>query len=216
MTVFNIPLIEWIGYIGSVLVAVSLTMSSIKKLRWYNLVGAAVFSFYGFTIGSLPVGLLNLFIVLTNIFYLIKMFSAKEAFQTVLVNPQNNYLSYYLDFHKDEIRKFFPEFKKNILTDELNQSKLFPLLLLRNASVAGVLLGAVNNNTLYVYLDFVTAQYRDFKPGDFFYKKNIQFLKNHGIQKIVSNTNNKHHRNYLLRMGFLPIPTSENSYLKQI
>ena len=55
----NIPLIEWIGYAGSVIVAVSLTMSSIKKLRWYNLVGAAVFSFYGFTIGALPVGILT-------------------------------------------------------------------------------------------------------------------------------------------------------------
>ncbi len=216
MTLFNIPFIEWIGYIGSVIVAVSLTMSSIKKLRWYNLAGAAVFSFYGFAIGSLPVGLLNLFIVLTNIFYLIKMFSAKEAFNSVLVSSQNQYLAYYLDFHKEEIGHFFPEFDKKLMTDDTNQSKLFPLLLLRNASVAGVLLGSLNNNTLYVYIDFVTAPYRDLKPGDFFYKKNIQFLKNHGIQKIVSNTTNKHHRAYLLRMGFLPIPSSANSYIKEI
>lgn len=216
MTVFNIPLIEWIGYAGSVMVAVSLTMSSIKKLRWYNLVGAAVFSFYGFAIGSLPVGLLNLFIVLTNIFYLIKMFSAKEAFKTVLVSPQSQYLAYYLDFHEDEIRRFFPEFNNKLLTDEPNQNKLFPLLLLRNASVAGVLLGSLNNNTLYVYLDFVTSQYRDLKPGDFFYKKNIHFLKNNGIQKIVSNTNNKHHRKYLLRMGFSPIQSTANGYIKEL
>lgn len=216
MTLFNIPLIEWVGYIGSVLVAVSLTMSSIKKLRWYNLVGATVFSFYGFAIGSMPVGLLNLFIVLTNIFYLIKMFSAKEAFKSVLISPQSQYLAYYLDFHQEEIKRFFPEFNKNLLADSENHKKLFPLLLLRNTSVAGVLLGALNNNTLYVYLDFVTAQYRDLKPGDFFYKQNVQFLKNQGIQKIVCNSDNKHHRDYLLRMGFSPLPMSHNSFVKEV
>ena len=40
---FNISWLEWVGYVSSVLVAVSLTMSSIKKLRWYNLMGAAIF-----------------------------------------------------------------------------------------------------------------------------------------------------------------------------
>ena len=47
----NISLLEWVGYLGSVLVSVSLTMSSIVKLRWFNLVGAGIFSFYGFAIG---------------------------------------------------------------------------------------------------------------------------------------------------------------------
>lgn len=216
MTFFNIQLIEWIGYIGSVMVAVSLTMSSIKKLRWYNLMGATVFSFYGFSIGSLPVGLLNLFIVLTNIFYLIKMFSAKEAFKSVLVSPQSQYLAYFIDFYKQEIHNFFPEFNKNILADDEINKKLFPLLLLRNASVAGVFLGSLNNNTLYVYLDFVTAQYRDLKPGEFIYNQNTDYLKSNGIQKIVCNTDNKHHQKYLLRMGFKPLTTSTNGYLKEL
>ena len=47
---FNVSYVEWFGYLGSVIVAVSLTMSSIKKLRWYNFVGAAIFSIYGFVI----------------------------------------------------------------------------------------------------------------------------------------------------------------------
>ena len=65
---FNISWLEWVGYVSSVLVAVSLTMSSIKKLRWYNLMGAAIFSFYGFAIQAYPVGVLNLFIVLANVY----------------------------------------------------------------------------------------------------------------------------------------------------
>ena len=83
---FNISLIEWIGYLGSALVAVSLTMSSIKKLRWYNLTGAAIFSFYGFAIGALPVALLNLFIVIADAYYLYLIYAQKDSFKSIVVN----------------------------------------------------------------------------------------------------------------------------------
>ena len=59
---FGVPWVEWFGYAASLMVAVSLMMSSIVKLRWFNLVGATMFSTYGFIIGSLPVGFLNLFL----------------------------------------------------------------------------------------------------------------------------------------------------------
>jgi len=62
------------------------------------------------------------------------------------------------------------------------------LLLLRNAVVVGVFLGVKNNQILYVHLDFVTAQYRDLKPGDFIYQKNIKLMKDQGIQQIICNT----------------------------
>jgi len=106
----NIPLIEWIGYIGSVVVAISLTMSSIVRLRWLNLAGSAVFSFYGFAIGSLPVGLLNLFIVIVNIYYLISIYSRKDAYKLLSIKGDNAYVRYFLDYYQSEIRNFFPDF----------------------------------------------------------------------------------------------------------
>ncbi|HSV76380.1 MAG TPA: hypothetical protein VLH37_05040 [Bacteroidales bacterium] len=75
----EISILEWIGYIASVVVAVSLMMVSIVKLRWLNLVGSAVFSFYGFAIGAYPVGVLNLFIALVNIYYLTRCAIKKVA-----------------------------------------------------------------------------------------------------------------------------------------
>ena len=197
---FNIPVLEWIGYVGSVIVAVSLTMSSIKKLRWYNLVGAAIFSFYGFAIGALPVGLLNLFISLADIYYIYKMYSFQESFKSVKVDVADPYLDYFLDFYLPEIRVFFPFFNKDEFKTEKNT---FALLLLRNASVAGVFLGTTENRKLTVQLDFVTAEYRDLKPGDFIYKKNIELMKNAGIDQIVCETPNKSHQKYLLKMGFV-------------
>lgn len=213
---FNIPLIEWIGYAGSVLVAVSLTMSSIKKLRWYNLIGAGVFSFYGFVIGALPVGLLNLFIVIVDIYYLFQMYSKKEAFKSVTLKPDSAYLDYFLDFHKSEIATYFPKFDKTILKNIDENKKALTLLLLRNAVVAGVFIGIKNNQILYIYLDFVTKEFRDLKPGDFFYNKNIQYLKSEGVRQIICNTENEHHKNYLKKMGFHSQINNPNTYIKDI
>lgn len=70
----NAVIWEWVGYLASVVVAISLMMSNIKKLRWWNLIGAALFVAYGLAIGALPVALVNFFIVLIDLYYLIKLY----------------------------------------------------------------------------------------------------------------------------------------------
>lgn len=62
--------LELYGYLGSVLIAISLMMGDIRKLRWINLVGAGTFASYGLLIGAWPVAALNGFIVLIDIVHL--------------------------------------------------------------------------------------------------------------------------------------------------
>lgn len=62
--------LELYGYLGSVLIAISLMMGNILKLRWINLVGAGTFASYGLLIQAWPVALLNGFIVLIDIVHL--------------------------------------------------------------------------------------------------------------------------------------------------
>ncbi len=88
----SIPLIEWIGYVASTLVLISLSLSSILRLRIFNLFGAAVFSFYGFYIGSLPVGIMNLIIVFTNLYYLQKLYFQKDKFEIVESKSDQEYV----------------------------------------------------------------------------------------------------------------------------
>ena len=73
----NATIWEWVGYLASVVVAISLMMSNIKKLRWWNLVGAALFVAYGLAIDALPVALVNFFIVLIDAYYLVKLYKAE-------------------------------------------------------------------------------------------------------------------------------------------
>jgi hypothetical protein len=80
---------EIIGYIASVLVAISLTMSSILKLRVINLFGAALFTLYGLLIGAYPVAVMNLFIVLIDLYYLREMVSLREHFSLFEVQQED-------------------------------------------------------------------------------------------------------------------------------
>ena len=40
--------LDWFGYAASGVILISLTMSSIVKLRWINLAGAVMFAVFGF------------------------------------------------------------------------------------------------------------------------------------------------------------------------
>ena len=66
--------VEILGYLASVMVAISLMMKDIVKLRILNFVGCALFSAYGVAIEAWPVAGMNAFIACINVYYLVKMY----------------------------------------------------------------------------------------------------------------------------------------------
>ena len=65
--------IEMIGYLGSSLVLVSFLMASVAKLRIVNSIGSVIFTIYAFIIHSYPTAIMNICLVLINIYYLVKL-----------------------------------------------------------------------------------------------------------------------------------------------
>jgi len=102
--------LQWIGYLASTIIVVSMTMSSIVKFRWVNLIGALLFSIYGFLIGAIPVGVLNGIIVLVDLYYLFTIYSKKEVFEILEINAESEYLKRFLSFHNDKIQQSFRVF----------------------------------------------------------------------------------------------------------
>lgn len=193
---------EIIGYSASVLIALSLMMNSIIRLRSIGLAGAILFSAYGFIIGAYPVAFLNMLNASIHAFYLFKTRHRKDFFRILEVRPENKYLIYFLDFNKDKIRKYFPDFEYSEPYD-----KYFTFLIIRNLTVAGVVVGErLNGSNLHVLLDFVIPEYRDFKTGDYVYHKSKPFFTERGIFSVSCRTSNKRHRDYLLKMGFSAKP----------
>ncbi len=199
--------LQIIGYTASVIIAVSMTLNSIVKFRWVNLAGAATFTAYGILIKAYPVAFLNGFIVLTDMFYLFRIYSKKELFTTLEVRGSNKYLLSFLEFYDKDIQKFFPGFKYKA---DLNTISFF---VLRNMNVAGIFLAhKINGNTLKVGLDFVVPQYRDYKNAKFIYKRLKNRFKEEGIEKVLVFPQSANHIKYLKKIGFEK--QEDGTYLK--
>jgi hypothetical protein len=197
----DLSLLEWVGYIASGIIALSMTMNSIVKFRLINLVGAGLFSTYGFIIGAYPVGILNAFIFSVDIYYLVGIFGRKENFEILEIRADNHYLLRFLDFHNKEIQKFFPGFTYK---PELNTISFF---VLRNMAVAGLFLGRrTEEGILHVGLDYVVPEYRDFKNGKFVYYHLKKRFKDKGITKVVAPASGRKHAGYLMKLGFARNP----------
>lgn len=66
-------IIEMVGYLGSILVVVSMLMSSVIKLRVINTIGSGVFAAYALIIHSYPTALMNFCLVAINVYNLVKL-----------------------------------------------------------------------------------------------------------------------------------------------
>lgn len=194
----NIDLLEWLGYLASILILISLLMSSIVKLRWINLVGATLFTAYGFSINALPVAIVNLAITFINIYYLFKIYSTKEYFKILEMNPSDKYLGYFLDYYKNDISKFFPSTSIRVSENTVG------FYILRNLVPAGIFLATpYGAKALLIDVDFVIPEYRDFKLGRYIYSEQKDYFIKLGYEKLCALSTNQNHRDYLLKMGFI-------------
>lgn len=186
-----------IGYTASLIIAFSMTQSSIIRFRWINFAGATIFSIYGFVFGAYPVGVLNGFIMMVDLYYLKKIYFKNDIFDTLEIRKDNKYLIKFLDFHQKEIEKSFPGFSYK---PDLNTVSFF---VLRNTAVAGIFLAhEEGNNVLKVGLDYAVPEFRDFKSGKFVYQSIHKNLVEKGITKIISEGNTKKQIEYLKKCGF--------------
>lgn len=188
--------LELLGYLASALIAVSLLMRSIVRLRLINLTGAAAFSIYGFLIGAYPVGFLNLLTASINIVQLVRLRRRREIFRILEVRPESQYLKYFLEFEGEEIQTFVPDFRFD------PEESRFALFVLRDLVPAGVFLGDIEHGTLRVHLDYAVAQYRDLKIGHYLFEDQANFFRTHGVTEIVSPSGSEGHAAYLETMGF--------------
>ncbi len=202
----TILIYELIGYLASILVAISLMMSAIVKLRIVNMIGAFTFAIYGILIGSIPVAAMNGFIVLINIYYLAQIYKDKDYFRLLRMHGRSEYLKEFLKFHEESIRTFQPEFS---ISDDHN----FTLFVLRNMIPAGLLLGNLDENgNLDISLDYVIPDFRDFKIGNYLFNDKVDYFINQGVRKITTGAGSKDHNHYLEKVGFVQRSDESGKY----
>ena len=199
--------IDWFGYLASLVVLVSLTMSSIIKLRWINFVGCILFSTFGFLIHSLPTALMNIGIAFINLYFLYNIYNTKEEFKLIEADTNSKYFKHFLNVNMKEL-------EKQISKDRL-KSQNKGLYMLRNNNIAGILLGEKNaDDVFFIKVDYVIPRYRDYKLGKYFFNEHTKYFKNNGIHKLMAEGIENSHRQYLKKIGFKE--TTKNIYIKEI
>lgn len=192
-------LVESIGYLASVLIAVSIMMTSVLRLRILNLAGAVVFSVYGILIGAPPVAVLNGFLAVVNVWFLWRMLGTKAYFQLLALRPESDYLRYFLDFHRREIAAVLPEFEYKPCEGQI------AVFVLRNCKPVGVLIAVPRSEGVWrVVLDFVIPNYRDLRLGRFLFLEQADFFRERGVREIVVTPRTKDYGPFLAKVGFRP------------
>ncbi|MCX8059179.1 MAG: hypothetical protein N3A58_07175 [Spirochaetes bacterium] len=209
--------IEIFGYIASLIIAISLLMTSIYKLRIFNLAGSFIFSLYGIFINSIPVFLLNLFICFINLYFLINIFKRKEYFSLYEVEVNYDYLQKFINFYIEDIKKYYKNFNLNKIKEESLTEKYYFYFILRDLLPAGLfILKKLSDQEYFIVLDYVIKQYRDFKIAKFIFFEKSDLLKSKGINKLVTKTSSKNHKNYLKSIGFKEVNKVEGKFIKEI
>ena len=186
-------MVEMIGYLGSILVVVSMLMSSVVRLRVINTIGSGIFAAYALMIHSYPTALMNACLVGINVYNLVRLRQADRNYDLTEANPGDRLLGYLLSHYREDILTYFPGF-----TGAGEGDRAYVVFC--GGDPAGLLLGTeVAQGTLSVKLDYSTPTYRDCSIGAYLYGK----LPTKGVQTLIfGEEESKAHAAYLTRMGF--------------
>ncbi len=185
--------VDLIGYGASILIFLSFVMTSVKKLRWFSIVGSGIFSLYALMIASYPTAIVNAGIVVVNAFYLHKMSKQEEFFTVLPATLDSRYLHRFVMFYGNDIQKYFPDFE----LEAVQADKAF--FVYRDMTTASLVMGRdLGEGVFQIDLDYVIPQYRDMRAGKFIYLR----MKAMGYTKLVVESDNPAHQNYMKKVGF--------------
>lgn len=190
----ELSLLEIYGYIGSVLVVVSMLMSSVIRLRLINMTGSIISGTYSLIIGSMPLVLMNFSIIAINCYNLYKLLKTRKEYDLFEIKPDDSSLNFFINSYKNDILIYFPDFQKEIEAADR------AFMVCCNGTMAGVLVGETRaDGELDVVIDYTSPAYRDCsiakyaQPG----------LVNFGVKKLTFDSNcAKAHDQYMKKVGF--------------
>jgi hypothetical protein len=208
--VFELSGVELIGYTASALVVLSLTMTSVVRLRMVSLCGSVTFFVYGALIDSIPIMITNGSIAVINVWFLRKEFASGGPHGRDLgvshIRADSPFLADFVAFHLTDIHRFQPDFHLPTGDDVVT------LLLNRDGLPAGLLIGRRDGSTLTIDLDYVLGPYRDSRLGRWLYGPGADVFRADGIAELRSAGTTDTHRKYLERVGFHPSPTEPDLF----
>jgi hypothetical protein len=187
-----------VGYLASLLLAISLVVNNDLKFRWLNTFGCLSFIIYGILISAFPIILTNAILLFINLFYLVKIYRTEEDFDFLEFKTGDKLIEKFLSFHKADITAYFPQFN---LYQEGNE---ISFAVLRDMVIANIFVATLTHDGIaIVKINYTVPKYRDYKVGKFIFEKEKKYLISKGVKQVVYNeVYNKQHESFLKTMGF--------------
>ncbi|KQY46636.1 YgjV family protein [Cellulomonas sp. Root137] len=193
---------EIVGWIGSLLVIISLTQARVLRFRVINLLGAVIATAYNVVIEIWPFAVMNGVIAIIDVYWLVRLQRERHdalVYGVLEVPSDDAVLQHLLESHAPDIARFHPGFSA------VDPAPSASFVVVRGDELVGaVVVRSAGDGVGRVDLDYVTPRYRDFTPGEFVYRDSGVFAS-HGFRRlVVGGSPATEARAYLERVGFRP------------
>lgn len=192
-------ILELIGWVGSVLVVLSLAQARVWRFRIMNFAGAVLATFYNAVLGIWPFAAMNGVIAVIDAYWIARLKRETQptstAYELVEVNHADAVLAHFLKNHIDDAQQFYPAF------DPSKPTETNVLVMRGDEAVGLVVIDETSEDTAHVSLDYVTERFRDLSPGKFVYT-NSGLFDRLGVTRIQADAGDP---DYLQNMGFAKI-----------
>lgn len=190
---------ELLGYAASALVAASMMMSNVVRLRLLNLLGAAAFAGYGAWIGAAPIVALNAFIVLVNLYFLARLRFDRATFELIEIrDPAAPWPNQFARYYAADIALLWPGFDLAAVPAPVI------VMIRRNMLAVGMFVyHRTPEGDLQIDLDYVAPDYRDLAPARYFYGAGQRHCPAGDCGRWVVTSANPSVQRYLRRVGFV-------------
>lgn len=190
---------DWIGYLASAFLAISLIVTNSFKFRVFSTLGCLTFIIYGFALNAFPVILANSILLIINVYQLWKLTRIEEQFLFVPILPENRIVQKFLNYYSTDIKNYFPNFS----FDSIKPNQI-SYVVLRDIAIANIFVADVHENgNAIMKVNYTVPQYRDFKVTKFIIEKESKTLQKLGVKKLVyESVFNPSHLKFLKVMNF--------------
>lgn len=144
-----------IGYIGSVLVIVSMMMSKMIKLRLINTLGCIFTSIFCILTLNMPVLILNGSLILINVFHMTRYFSTKRLYEIIDVDVTGHTLKHFVNKYRKQIMLENPLFFNRY--PDSNYAKV----IFCDDTVIGMITGRKVDDKLDLFLTYLDPNFRN-------------------------------------------------------
>ncbi len=178
--------LDLLGWGGSALLVFSLLQARVLRFRALNLLACVVLVVFNALIEVWPMVAMNLVLCAINVWFLARLSTDRHdaaRFAVIELGPDDAYLRHVLAQHRADIARHQPD----LVWDAADPAR-HAFVVVRDDELVGVVLlhaAGERGEVAEVRLDYVTARFRDFSPGEFVWRRSTA-LRERGFERVVT------------------------------